>query len=432
MRKLSKSRELLQQSNKFTMGGIHSNIRYPPLYFVKADGSKLWDVDGTEYIDCVTNFGACILGHRHPKVVQKVREQLETGLTVGVETELNVVTAQMLSEMVPSADVVRFCNSGTEAIARSIMISRGYTGRDRIVKVEGCYDGWYDDVLVSWHPDTTVAGPPSSPIPIPESSGLRKNVLSSTLVIPFNDTEAAEKVLKQYQNEIAALIMEPVMFNIGCALPQDGYLQSIREITEKLDIPLIFDEVITGFRLAPGGAQEYYGVTPDITTFAKAMANGFPLAAVVGKEDIMKVIDPTSHKVVYGGTYNANQLAVAAALASLEILRRGDIQKYLHESIHKMIRRFQEFVEDNGILARMQGLAGKFQVYFTDTDVIDYRTAYICNEEIYMKFHNKMIEQNIYCLPKYLLHHGITSAHNKNDIEAICTAIEKALISIKG
>jgi len=401
---------------------------YPhPIYFQRAKGSKIWDVDGNEYIDCVMNFGPCILGHGHPKVIEAVKNRLETGLTVGLETELNIKVAKKLVEMVPSAEMVRFSNTGTEAIMHAIHIARGYTGKDKIIKVEGGYNGWYDDVLVSYRPPLKLAGPETSPNPVPDSGGLR---VKDTLVIPFNNEEVAEKIIKKNKEEVAALIMEPIMFNIGCALPKDGYLKAIREITEENDVLLIFDEVRTGFRVAPGGAQQYYGVIPDLTVFAKAIANGFPLSAVVGKRDIMKVTDPVEGRVVYAGTYNANQIGVAAASATLEELSDGSVQKYLNESTQYLVKRFEEIAEDKGISARIQGIGGSFQVYFTDREVIDYRSTFHVDASKYMKFQKVMFDENIYFWPKHLFCHCISAAHTKEDLEKIINAMELAVSNI--
>ena len=430
MKNLLRSKKLFESAKDFVIRGVHTNFKYMyphPIYFSRAKGSKIWDVDGNDYIDCVMNFGPCILGHGHPKVIEAVKNQLETGLTVGLETKLNVTVSKKLAEMVPSAESVRFSNTGTEAVMHSIQIARGYTGKDKIIKIEGGYNGWYDDVLVSYHPPLKLAGPETLPTPVPDSGGLR---VKDTLVIPFNNEEVAEKIVKKNKEEVAALIIEPIMLNIGCALPKDGYLQAIREITEDNDVLLIFDEVRTGFRVAPGGAQQYYRVTPDLTVFAKAIANGFPLSTVVGKKDIMEVIDPIEGRVLYGGTYNANQMSVAAASATLEELSDGSIQKYLNGSTQNLIKKFGEIAEDKKVSARMQGIGGNFQVYFTDREVIDYRSTYHVDASKYMKFQKVMFEQNIYFWPKHLFCHGISASHNEKDLEKIVSAMELAISNV--
>jgi glutamate-1-semialdehyde 2,1-aminomutase len=427
MRVFSKSKELYKSAEKIVPGGVHTNFKYMyphPLYFSKAKGSRIWDVDGNEYIDCVVNFGPCILGHAHPKVVEAVKTQIESGLTVGLETELNIKVSKKLVDMVPSAEAVRFSNTGTEAVMHCIHIARGHTGRNKIIKIEGCYDGWYDDVLVSYHPPPKLTGPETSPDPIPDSGGI---VAKDTLVVPFNNSEVMEKVIKQNREEVAAIIMEPVMLNIGCALPKDGYLKAIREITEDNDVLLIFDEVRTGFRIAPGGAQQYYGITPDLTVFAKAIANGFPLSAVVGRKDIIKVTDPIEGRVLYAGTYNASQIAVAAADATLEQLKDGTVQEYLNRSTLDLIKRFDETVKSKRISARIQGIGGNFQAYFADSEITNYRSTYRLDVSMYAKFQKAMFDQNIYFWPNHLFCHGISASHNKTDMEEIASAMSTAI-----
>ncbi len=423
----TKSERLYESTKRIVPGGVHTNFKYMyphPLYFSKAKGSRLWDVDGNEYIDCVVGFGPCILGHGHPKVTEAVRTQLESGLTVGLETELNVKVSKKLAELVPSAETVRFSNTGTEAVMHSIHIARGFTGRNKIVKIEGCYNGWYDDVLVSYHPPPKLTGPEISPDPIPDSGGI---IAKNTLVVPFNNSAAVEKIIKRNRDEIAAIIMEPVMMNIGCALPKDGYLKAIRETTEDNDILLVFDEVRTGFRVAPGGAQEYYGITPDLTVFAKAIANGFPLSAVVGRKDVMKVTDPVEGRVLYAGTYNANQIAVAAADATLEQLRDGTVQERLNKSTFELIKRFDETVKSKKLSARLQGIGGNFQAYFVDSEVTDYRSTYRLDVSKYARFQKAMFDENIYFWPNHLFCHGISASHDKTDIEEISNAMSVAL-----
>ena len=271
--------------NQIVPGGIHSNIRYIesyPYIFERAEGSRLYDIDGNEYIDCVINYGALILGHGDIRVINAVKEQVESGLTCGVETELSIDVSEKLHEMVPCSEMVKFSLSGTEAVSHAINIVRGYTKKEKIIKMEGGYNGWSDAVIMSVHPPLGQAGPESNPNKIFETKGVPESVKENTLIIPYNNPEIAETIVKEHKDEIAALIVEPIVFNSGAIMPKQDYLQQLREITEENNVLLFFDEVITGFRLAPGGGQEYFGVTPDIATFAKAMANGFPISAVAG------------------------------------------------------------------------------------------------------------------------------------------------------
>lgn len=427
MKNLSKSKGLYNTAKDLTIGGVQTNFKhmYPhPIYFSKADGSKVWDIDGNEYIDCVVGFGPCILGHGHPKVVEAVKQQLETGLTVGLETESSIQVCEKLAEMVPSAESVRLSNTGTEAVMHGIQMARAFTGRHRIVKVEGAYNGWYDDVLVSHSPPLSLAGPETSPNSVPDSGGLHS---VDTLVIPFNDEHAAERTLKENRGQVAALIIEPIMFNIGCALPKEGYLKAIRELTEDNGVLLIFDEVRTGFRVAPGGAQQYYDVVPDLSVFAKAIANGFPLSAIVGSRDVMSLIDPVEGRVMYGGTYNGSQTAVAAANATLDILSTGKVQEKLNDASQGLIDSFGEIAEAKKIQARVQGLGGNFQVYFTDSPVADYRSTFRIDAAKYIKFQQSMLEQGVYFWPSHLFCHGVSASHSESDLDTIISIMRNAM-----
>ncbi len=432
MTELSKSKTLYESAKGYTVRGVQTNFKYVqphPIYFQKARGSRIWDVDGNEYIDCVLNFGPCILGHGHLKVLEAVSNQLETGLTVGLETELSLAVCKQLTEMVPSAECVRLSNTGTEAMMHSIQMARAYTGKTKIAKIEGGYNGWSDDMLVSYHPPLEKAGPPKSPNAVPDSAGLRAK---DTIVVPYNDAETARRIISQNRDELAAFIIEPIMLNLGCVLPKEGYLQEIREITEENDVPLIFDEVKCGFKPAPGGAQEYYGVTPDMTILAKAIANGFPLSAIVGKSDIIEVTDPVDGTVLYGGTYNGNQIAVAAASATLDELKTGHVQAHLNESTLNLIETFHRIAEGDGITARMQGIGGNFQIYFTDEEIVDYRSTFGVDREKYGDFQKAMFEKGIYFWPSHLFCHGISAAHSQQDLEILCIAMEEAVSEVKG
>jgi glutamate-1-semialdehyde 2,1-aminomutase len=435
-----RSKSYYQKASRLITGGVHSNYRFHephPRYYTHASGPYIWDVDGNKYVDCILNAGACVLGHGYPKVVEAVKEQLKTGLTVGLESELSIETAQMIHEMVPSAEVVRFSNSGTEAVMHAIQIARGHTGRDKIAKLEGGFNGWYDYALVSTHPDLNDAGPANNPVSVPASNGLSQHA-SETIIVPFNDIENTSRILQQHKDEIAALILEPVMFNVGCVQPRLEYLKAAREVTEKLGAVLIFDEIISGFRMAPGGAQEYYGVTPDMSTFAKAMANGFPLSAVVGKREIMEITNPkssaslsTHEGVAYYGTYNGNQMSLAAARATLGELKSGKIQKHLHERIRWLRKEFVSMTDKTGIKARMAGIGGKFCVYFMEEEPVDYRTAMGTDARKYALFRKTMVESGIMMHPMATNHHGITWSHTNEALDEMLTAMEFALREVK-
>ena len=428
--KLEKSQALYEEAKDLTPGGIHSNVRWMnphPMYFKKASGSKIYDVDGNEYLDFISNYGALILGHGDTDVAASVKEHLACGLTTGMESELGIEVAKKMKKLVPCCERVRFSTSGTEAVMHAIHIARGYTGRERIVKFEGHYHGWYDYIFCSnrypfqnWQ----------LPKPYMSSQGLCSDAENSTLVSPWNDIEFLENLIEQHQDEIAAVIMEPVNHNIGCAMPKEGYLQQVRELTGKHNILLIFDEIITGFRVAPGGAQEYFGVTPDLATFGKAIANGFPLSAVGGKQEVMEVISPTQNKVAFGGTYNSNQLVMSAGLATLEKLQTGAVQTKLNRLTEDIVKGFNQRAAAAKVDARIQGLGGKFQVYFTTEMVDDWRTAKNSDEKKYRRFQEALFQKGILWSTSNFSHPSVTAAFTDEDINRFLQASEEILAGL--
>ncbi len=424
---LSLSKSLFEVAKEITPGGIHSNVRWMephPMYFSKGSGSRIWDVDGNEYLDCVANYGALILGHGDPDVTRAVKEQLDNGLTAGVETELSVEVARKMTQVIPCCEMVRFSNSGTEAVMHAIHIARGYTNKERIVKAEGHYHGWYDYVYCSNR--YSYKGWPL-PKPYPSSEGLCEDLSRKTLVVPWNDLENMETLINDYKDEIAAVIMEPVNHNIGCALPKKGYLEGVRELTERNNILLIFDEIITGFRVSPGGAQKFYQVTPDLATFGKAIANGFPLSAVAGKRKVMEVISPSLNKVSFGGTYNGHQLVIAAASATLEKLKTGEVQRHLNRLTEKLVNGFNSIATETGVAARMQGIGGKFQVYFTSQEVVDWRTASGVDQQRYKRFRDSLLQKGILWSYSCFSHPSVTAAYCDEDVNRILEASREIL-----
>jgi glutamate-1-semialdehyde 2,1-aminomutase len=426
--KFAKSAALLKEYGTIVPGGVHSNFR-EPVYFERARGSRLYDVDGNEYIDCVVNNGACILGHDDPDIAAEVRKALQQGLSAGLESELSLKVSRQLQEMIPSAEQVRFANSGTEAVMKSLMLARGFTGREKIVKIEGAYHGWFDEAQVSVHPDPSAAGPADRPVPVAASGGIRKNTLDTVLVVPFNNLEALEYTLESHSGEVAALLMEAVVFNSGCILPRPGYLEGVRRLTQKQGVVWIMDEVITGFRLAPGGAQERFGVTPDMSVFAKAIANGWPLSAVAGRRDIMRVGRPGG-EVLYGGTYNGNHPTLAAAHVCLEKLKTGRIQQHLQALTDRLAELFRNRARDRGVAARLEQLGGQYQVFFTDREITDYRAACSADRESYRVFQQTALEEGVWMSRGYLFHHGVADAHSDADLDQIINAYDRALAKV--
>lgn len=391
----------------------------------------MWDVDGNKYIDCLVSMGACILGYADPNVLRHVKKQLAAGLVVGLETELSVDAAELLSSMVPSAEIVKFSNTGTEAVMHAIHIARGYSRKNKIAKLEGGYNGWYDYALISTHPKLDEAGPANAPASVPGSGGLAKDAATETITIPFNNIDDTARIIREHKEELAAVILEPVMFNVGCITPKNDYLKAVRELTAELGIILIFDEVISGFRLAPGGAQEYYSVIPDISTFGKAIANGFPLAAVVGKKEFMNVTDPKTGNVTFAGTYNANQISLAASYATLKQLKTGRVQKQLHQGSEWLAKEFDDIAHEMGVEARLLALGGKFQAYFMHDEPVDYRTAIKTDARKYSAYQRAVVDSGVLMHQSSTMHHGISAAHKKKDLKTILTAMKNGLRKAK-
>lgn len=426
-----KSKEIFEISNKVIPGGVSSNLRYDiflkhPIYFKKAKGSKVFDVDGNEFIDCIVNFGAVILGHGDPDVTTSVEKALESGLTCGLEAELAHSVAEKITQMVPGVSKVKFATGGTDAVLHALMIARGYTGKEKIVKALGHYHGYYDYIYCSFRPPKELWR--MAPTPIPATPGLSKDLFEKTFVVPWNDLYALEKVLSRHGNEIAVVIMEPVSHNIGCALPESGYLEGVRELTKKHEVVLIFDEIITGFRCSAGGAQEFFKVEPDLTIFGKAIANGFPMAVVGGKKAIMDSVAPSAlgGYISYGGTFNGHVVCLAAALPTLIKLETGEIQRNFSKYTDQLEKGFREISERVGIPARFQGFGGQFQVYFLREKVIDYRSAFPTNKDQYAKFQQNMLQGEILWSSSPYFHHGITAAHSEKEIQRILDVAEHA------
>jgi len=432
---IQKSIEAFKRAKNAIAGGVNSPVRAyssvdsTPLFIDRGKGSKVWDIDGNEYIDCSCNNGATILGHGDKDVNSSVKEILDSGLTCTLESELSLTVAKQLQNMVPSAEQVRFANTGTEAVMKSIMISRAYTGRNKIIKMEGGYNGWNDDMLVSNKPDLKSSGPDAEPIAVRTAQGLSNGVTDTTIPVPFNDIENSGKIIEKHKDNIAAVIIDPVLYSCGCILPDTEYLEFLRDITEQYGIVLIFDEMITGFRLAPGGAQEYYSVTPDLAVFGKALSNGFPLSVVVGKRDLMQLTRPGG-EVYYGGTYNGHQIALAAAHVALDKLKDGFVQKKMDGLCTELKNRFDHDARSLEVNAHFEHIGGKFQIYFDQYPVTDYRSAVKANKNKFKTFIRKVFSRGIYIKDNYLTHQGICYAHSEDDIIAIADAMREGLLCV--
>jgi glutamate-1-semialdehyde 2,1-aminomutase len=418
-----------ERARKAMPAGVNSNgrARKPyPIYYRSGKGAELWDVDGNRYLDLNMGNGAVVLGHGDMRVQEAIREALQTGLTLGVECESAVELAELFLRIVPSMDLVRFTNTGTEAVLHALHIARFATGKMKIAKVEGCYHGWSDEIFVSAFPDVKNAGPVDAIVPIPGMDGLNPGGVENVVVMPFNDVEQTRAVIEANAKDLAAVILEPVMVDIGFVSPTDEYLSTVRDLCTKHDIVLIFDEVLTSFRLAPGGAQEFYGVVPDLAVYGKAMSNGYPIAAVAGKDSIMRLTEP-GNGPAFVGTYNGHAIPVAAALATLPLLADGSVQRTLTARTDRLARAFGDAARRIGITAQFHGSVGHIHWYFTDTPVKDYRSAATTDLQLYSAFASALQERGVLASSRPLSHHHLSLAHDDAVIEELEVLFETAL-----
>jgi len=418
------SERLFERAKKVAPAGVHSDFRYAfPKFFKSASGSKIVDVDGNSYLDYHNAFGAILLGHRDPKVMDAVRLQLERGDLWGMgSNELELEVAETIVANVPSANKVRFCNSGSEATYHAVRISRAYTRKRKIIKFEGSYNGWHDYLDVGVFPPANSIGAAA-----PNSAGMLPEAVEQTLVLPYNDVQAFEKTITDHHQDISAVIVEPILHSCGCILPAEGFLESIRELTEKYSIVLIFDEVITGFRHALGGAQSLLKLTPDLTVFAKAMANGFPTAAVAGNDELMTQSEPIG-QVHVAGTFSGHPISMAAAKATLEQLRGGTIHAKLEQQGAFLQGEITKAILEENLPAQVSRFRSIFAVYFTERPVRNYQDLKLHNDdELFNVYCSKMREQGVFIPPQAYKRSHITAAHSKEDLEATVNAARKAL-----
>ena len=424
---MSRSEKLFEEAKKLMPGGVNSPVRafQPYPFFTKrGQGSRIIDVDGNEYIDYCLGFGPLILGHAYPKIVEAVKAQLELGSLYGTPTEQEVDLARLISKTVPSAEMIRLVSTGGEATMAALRAARGYTGKNKIIKFEGCYHGAHDYVLVK-------AGSGATTFGMPDSLGIPEETTRNTIVIPFNDVEKLEKTIKENKDALAAVIVEPVIGNIGVVLPKTGFLETLRELTESYGVVLIFDEVITGFRLALGGAQEYFDVTPDMTTLGKILGGGLPMAAYAGKEEIMKLIAP-SGKVYQAGTYSGNPLSVAAGLTVLRLLReRGnDFYTSMERKCEAIVKPLRDAISEAGMKLQINHIASMFQLFFTDKPVFDYASTKASDNTKFMKFHASLLKKGVFLPASQFETCFLSEAHSSEDLKRTVDCFQEALTAI--
>jgi glutamate-1-semialdehyde 2,1-aminomutase len=431
--KSDRSAELFERARRSIPAGTHSNSRAAtphPRYYQRAHGDRLWDIDGNEWTDFVMGNAAVILGHGDEHVSDTVNAALRDGLGAGFETELSVVAAERFLSLVKTADQVRFTNTGTEAAMHAVHLARVITGRPGIAKIEGAYHGWWDEVFVSTWPDLSRAGHPRAPTPLPGGPGLREEAVRNAVVIPFNDLAAAREVLTAKRDTVAALLVEPVMIDVGFIPPEDGYLEGLRSLTTELGIVLVFDELLTGFRLGNGGAQGRYGVTPDLSMWSKGLANGFPVAALAGRREFMERTAPGPGNAPFVGTFNGFRPALAACLATLERLEDGKIAAELERRSLELASAFDVAAREAGVPARLHAGGGHVQPYFTDRPVRDYRSAATTNAAAYATWQRTLAEAGLLAPTGALLHGAFSAAHSDQALERYLGASREAFKKI--
>lgn len=426
---MSRSDELFEKSKRIMPGGVNSPVRAflavhrNPLFIDHAKGSKLVDVDGNEYIDYVCSWGPGILGHANDQVIEAVQKACEKGLTFGAPTEKEYILAELIRNAMPSMEMLRLVNSGTEAVMSAIRAARGFTGRDKIVKFRGCYHGHSDGLLVK-------AGSGALTQSVPDSLGIPEDYTKNTLVAEYNNIASVEALFAECGNEIAAIIVEPVAANMGVVLPQEQFLRDLRKVADRYRSLLIFDEVITGFRLSLGGAQEYFGVKPDLTTLGKIVGGGMPMAAYGGRKDIMEVIAPVG-SVYQAGTLSGNPIATTAGIETLRILIEEN-KNGLYEKIAASTRQISNEVRSRlGDSVCVNQIGSLMSVFFTGRPVIDYETALSSDTEAYAKYFNYMLEQGIYLAPSQYEAMFVSYLHSAEDVERTCEAIRAYQITIQ-
>ena len=392
-----------------------------PLYITRGEGCRIWDADGIERIDMLGNYTAMILGHAHPKVVEAIRKQAALGTGFAAANPVEVQLAELLCERVPSLEAVRFCNSGTEATMFAMRLARAFTGRPKIARIEGGYHGTHDYAEVSTHPDVDRAGPPDAPIAQADSIGTPSWALEQTVVLPFNNPDAAEAIIRREAGGLAAVILEPIIGAGGVIAATPAYLERLRSVTAELSILLIFDEVIS-LRVAPGGAQELYGVMPDLTTLGKIIGGGLPVAAFGGRAHVMELLDPRRKpNLAQGGTYNGNPLGMAAGLAAMTELT-PDVYEDLNRKGARVCEQLTEVLATHGVRAQVNGVGSLFAIHFTDQPVVDYRTKASSDQKVTHEFFLGLVNHGVLMAPRAM--GSLSTPMEEADLERFIDAVD--------
>jgi glutamate-1-semialdehyde 2,1-aminomutase len=425
---ISKSGIFFQEAQALIPGGVNSPVRAcgsvggQPLFIEKGDKARIYDADGNEYIDYVLSWGPLILGHRPSCVIDALKEVLEIGTSFGAPTELETKLARLVIDMVPSVEKVRMVNSGTEATMSAIRLARGFTGRDIIIKFDGCYHGHADTLLVA-------AGSGVATLGIPGSPGVPKAVISNTLSLKFNDIEGVMKIMEERGDQVAGIILEPIAGNMGMVPPVEGFLETLREYTLKFGSVLIFDEVMTGFRVAKGSAQGLFGITPDLSCFGKVIGGGLPVGAYGGRKDIMDHIAPVG-SVYQAGTLSGNPLAMAAGIATLKKLQDNGVYEALENKTARLMNGLQSAADSAGISLKTGHVGSMAGFFFSEEDVHDFDDAKKCNLDQFAKFYRIMLEKGIYLAPSQFEACFMSLAHSDDDIDRTITAASQAMTAL--
>ncbi len=426
---IEKSKALFKQAKKFIPGGVNSPVRAfkavggDPIFFSSAKGAYMWDEDGNRYIDLINSWGPMILGHAHPEVEEAIIEAVKSSTSFGAPSKREVSIAELICEMVPSIEKVRMVNSGTEATMSAIRLARGYTGKNKIVKFTGCYHGHGDSFLIAAGSGAMTMGTPNSP-------GVTPGTAKDTLLAPYNDLEKVAALVSNNPGEIAAVIIEPVAGNMGCIPPEPGFLEGLRKLCTQKNILLIFDEVMTGFRLAKGGAQELLGVTPDITTLGKIIGGGLPVGAYGGKKDIMDFVSPDG-PVYQAGTLSGNPVAMAAGFATLKYLNdHGDVYDKLDTLTKKIVKGYQSTLDAMGLKYTMNQIGSMYSLFFSDKRIKSLEDAQTCNTSLFGKYFREMLSRGVYLAPSQFETLFVPAVLTDEDVATIIAANEESLKAV--
>ncbi|MBI2852390.1 MAG: glutamate-1-semialdehyde 2,1-aminomutase [Chloroflexi bacterium] len=428
MKNFEKSKRLFVEAQRYLPGGVDSPVRAyksvggTPLFIVRGKGARIFDADGNEFIDCVGSWGPLVLGHAHLQVVSALKKVAENGTSFGAPTELETTLAKMVTQAMPFIEMVRFVSSGTEATMSALRLARAFTRRDKIVKFDGGYHGHSDGLLAR-------GGSGMATLGIPDSPGVPAGYAQNTLIAPYNNVGAVEQLFQHYPGQIAAVIIEPVAANMGVVLPQPGFLESLRKLTSKAGALLIFDEVITGFRLAYGGAQSVFGIKPDLTCLGKIIGGGLPVGAYGGRRDIMSLIAPLG-PVYQAGTLSGNPLAMTAGIETLKVLSQPGVYEQLETKCAALEKGIAVAAREAGVPVQVHRIGSLLTAFFTRGKVVDYETAKKSDTTLFARFFWQMLENGVYWPPSQFEAAFVSLAHTEEDIKTIIDAVSRALLSL--